>query len=305
MINNINKWEKLGRILTPDPQINWLTYAGSAHAIKIKGNLYDVLVTGRDESNRSVIGKIKIKISDSINVLSIESKPTFQYGELGAFDENGVSYPCVVKDKRTSYLYYTGWMPSILTPFQNHVGLAKWNGHSFIRISKAPILERNNDDYLSTGSVFVMKENAKWHMWYTAFVKWENENGKIKHYYKIKYAESIDGINWKRENIVCIDFKNENEYAICRPSVIKHNGMYHMYFCYRGDTYKIGYAYSKDGKKWEREDNLAGINYSSSGWDSKELCYPNIFQHKNQLYMLYCGNNYGKEGLGMARLQLY
>lgn len=77
-----------------------------------------------------------------------------------------------------------------------------------------------------------------------------------------------------------------------------------MYFCYRGAKYKIGYAYSKDKINWIRNDDIAGINYSGSGWDSEEVCYPFVFRNKKYLYMLYCGNNYGKEGLGLARLKI-
>jgi hypothetical protein len=49
-----------------------------------------------------------------------------------------------------------------------------------------------------------------------------------KHYYVIKYAESTDGINWTRNNHICISAIYDWEFAICRPSVIKIGDMYHM-----------------------------------------------------------------------------
>jgi hypothetical protein len=104
---------------------------------------------------------------------------------------------------------------------------------------------------------------------------------------------------------VCIDFKKE-EYAIARPVVYKERDIYKMWYCYRGglDTYKAGYAESKDGIKWIRKDNETGIDVSESGWDAHMICYPCVFAHKGEKYMLYNGGkNYGDTGCGLAVLE--
>jgi hypothetical protein len=143
-------------------------------------------------------------------------------------------------------------------------------------------------------------------MWYVSGTGWEDElaSPKPKHYYHIKYAESTDGINWKSDGTVCIDYK-EDEYAIARPIVYKESGIYKMWFCYRGghNTYRAGYAESKDGIVWERKDNTVGIDVSDSGWDSEMICYPCVFKHKNKKYMLYNGNSFGATGCGYAILE--
>ena len=124
-------------------------------------------------------------------------------------------------------------------------------------------------------------------------------------YYHIKYAESEDGIHWVRKGIVCINFKYEGETRIARPCVIKEDGIYKMWYCYGFGSYgyKIGYAESEDGIKWERKDEEAGIDVSESGWDSEMICYPFVFKHKGRKYMLYNGNEYGKTGFGYAILE--
>jgi hypothetical protein len=33
------------------------------------------------------------------------------------------------------------------------------------------------------------------------------------------------------------------------------------------------------------------------------ICYPFVFEHKGKIYMLYNGNDYGKEGFGLAVLE--
>jgi hypothetical protein len=307
MLNNKNHWEKLGRIIAPNQNIYWLaTYAGPSFARQIndKGD-FDLFVTGRDEKNRSQIGIIKININDPQKIISISPDPVFAIGELGAFDENGVSYPYFVEWQGQAYMFYAGWMPTVLTPFINGIGLAKINEDStFSRISRAPILPRNDDDFLSIGSCCALIEDDTWRLWYTCFYKWGKDSGEYKHYYVIKYAESSNGIDWIRKNRICIDLKNEKEFSISRPSVIFHDNLYHMWFSYRGKFYRIGYAYSKDGVHWLRRDDFANIDVSPSGWDSESICYSHVFKYNDHFYMIYNGNHYGRDGLGMAKLSL-
>lgn len=306
MINNSSQWEKLGRLIKPDPAISWMqTFTGPSFAVHKEGSLYDVYVTGRDNKNRSLIGKVEIDLKRPSKAHKIDSKPIFKCGELGCFDENGVSYPVIVETEGERYMYYVGWMPTVLTPFQNFTGLAKASKGSdlFTRVSRAPILGRTNSEPFSSGSVFVIKEDNIWKIWYTSFLKW-GKIGEHKHYYVIKYAESDDGINWNRDGHICINIEEESEYAIGKPSVIKIKDIYHMWYVYRGKEYRIGYAHSEDGINWKRRDDLACIDVSDFGWDSKAISYPHVFRNENHLYMLYCGNEYGREGLGLARMKL-
>ena len=305
-MKTLAKCEKLGRLIKPNKNIAWMsTFTGPSFALRKEGPIFDIYVTGRDEKNRSTIGKMKINMDDPLNVLEISPEPVFTFGELGAFDENGVSYPYLVQHDGKTYMYYVGWMPSVLTPFQNHLGLAVENTDgTFTRVSKAPIMERNDDDHLCIGSACVFIEDSVWKMWYTSFLKWGKDKEEHKHHYVIKYAESDNGINWKRNNNICINFKDKSEYAIGKPCVLKIKDAYHMWYSYRGKEYRIGYAVSNDGLHWERQDELAGIDVSDSGWDSQAVCYSHVVPYKKNLYMLYNGNHYGKEGLGIARIIL-
>jgi hypothetical protein len=137
-------------------------------------------------------------------------------------------------------------------------------------------------------------------MWYLSCIGWDIVSGKPRHRYHIKYAESKDGIHWQREGIVCIDFASPDEYAISRPSVIKDGDRYKMWYSYRGEHYRIGYAESDDGINWRRMDDVHGLEVSPQGWDSEMVEYPYIFDHYGTRYMLYNGNGYGKSGFGCA-----
>ena len=51
-----------------------------------------------------------------------------------------------------------------------------------------------------------------------------------------------------------------------------------------------------------RKDEEVGVDISESGWDYEMICYPFVWEHKGEKYMLYNGNSYGKTGVGLAIL---
>lgn len=302
------RWTKLGLIIKPG-KFDWMvTHAQNPFPEKVGEEIYKIHFAGRDKLNRARGGYAFININEPQNIRYITEKPTLDLGELGCFDDCGVMPSCIVNYKGLQYLYYTGWIKAVTIPFLFFIGLAisKDGGKTFQRFSKAPVLGRNFHDPYLTASPWVIRENRKWRMWYVSGTGWEIElnNPKLKHYYHIKYAESKDGINWKTEGTVCIDYKKKDEYAIARPVVYKEEGIYRMWYCFRGglDTYRAGYAESEDGIKWERKDNSVGIDVSKSGWDSDMICYPCVFEYKGKKYMLYNGNGYGETGTGLAIL---
>ncbi|MGH2199146.1 hypothetical protein ACQ1Z2_16515, partial [Enterococcus faecalis] len=65
-----------------------------------------------------------------------------------------------------------------------------------------------------------------------------------------------------------------------------------MYFTYgtTSGSYLPGIACSVDGIEWVRKDEDVGISLSSSGWDSRTLCYPALIQHRDSILMFYNGN---------------
>ena len=68
--------------------------------------------------------------------------------------------------------------------------------------------------------------------------------------------------------------------------------------------YRIGYGVSKDGQSFKRLDKniLCSLDPSNNpnDFDSKAVCYPYVFNHKNNIYMLYNGNDFGRTGFGAA-----
>lgn len=304
------KWRKLGRIFCPDKNYNWMySYASNPLVLYLQSNIYRIYFSTRDIHQRSSIGFIEINIKSPKKILKISNKPVLTAGELGAFDDSGVTSSCIIKRNNLIYLYYVGWNLGVTVPFRNSIGLAVSDngGYTFKRLYKGPILDRTNKEpyFVTTPYVIVEKNISK--MWYASCVKWELYKNKPKHYYNIRYAESNNGILWENRGKIAIDFKYKNEYVVCAPYVTKENEIYKMWYSYRGghiaDTYRIGYAQSKDGLEWIRKDKIVGIDVSNSGWDSEMIEYPCIFYHNGERYMLYNGDHYGKTGFGIAVLE--
>lgn len=301
------KWIKKGLLVRPG-KFEWMiSYAQAPFVERRETYVYRIHFAGRDRSNRARGGYAVMDMGNPCKILSISERPFLDLGELGCFDDCGVMPSCLVHYQGHQFMYYTGWKQEVVTPFSFFIGLAisSDNGETFVRYSKAPVLGRTFHDPFLTCSPWVMIENGIWRMWYVSCTGWmcDPSNSKPKHYYHIKYAESVDGVNWKSEGVVCIDFRND-EYAIARPFVYKDKGLYKMLYCFRGgwNTYRAGYAESSDGLVWTRKDNEVGIDVSEEGWDSEMICYPSVFHHEGRTYMLYNGNGYGFTGFGLAVL---
>ncbi|MFZ1321219.1 MAG: hypothetical protein WAT71_06645 [Ignavibacteria bacterium] len=303
-------WKKLGMIFTPDGTIDWM----QSHAMmpvldKTENDLAKIYFSARDNSGRSQGAYIKIDLKEPFEILDISKEPVLKLGQLGAFDDAGIMPTSCVTFENKKYLYYNGWTLGKNVPFFSFNGLAISvdGGESFKKISRGPAVLYSNDiDPYSTFAPFVMIDDGKWKMWYVSLIKWTEEKGMLKHFYNIRYAESDDGINWKREGNVCIDFKNEYEYAIARPFVLKEDEVFKMWYSYRESaeikSYRIGYAESTDGMNWKRMDDCIDLDVSENGWDFEMIEYSFIYDFNGNRYMLYNGNSFGKTGVGLAVL---
>jgi predicted GH43/DUF377 family glycosyl hydrolase len=300
------KWKKLGRILEPKGQFSWLeSHAMLPTVDHIEDDVYRVYVSGRDANNISKTGFVEIDLKDPLKIMNISEEPVIDIGELGSFDDNGVSPTCIVANGDEKYFYFMGWNKGSKVRAAEVSGLAisKDDGKTFQRYSKAPIIDRTDaEPYTILVISCIIIENGVWRMWYDSADCWLTEELPR---YNIKYAESTDGINWKREGIVAVNYKDDNETRVSRASIIKENDIYRMWYCYAMGTagYEMGYAESKDGYQFDRLDHKVGISVSDTGWDSEMTCYPNVFKHKDNTYMVYSGNGYGREGFGIAILE--
>jgi predicted GH43/DUF377 family glycosyl hydrolase len=294
------KWKKHGLVIKPSKDIWWMqTHAMVPTLQQVEESLYKIYFSGRNDKNQSHIGYALIDLKNPTDVLEYSKDPVLTPGELGCFDDNGVTPSCIIKNDSETLLYYIGWNPGSTTRMHIYGGLAISydNGITFERYSKAPILERCKvNPYINTAPFALKESHTEWKMYYVSGVEWVNKDFPR---YNIQFATSANGKEWNREGHVAIDFEGE-ENALARPFVIKEEGIYKMWFASKGSSYRMKYAESEDGVNWKRVDSKINIDVSPAGPDSEMLEYAAIVTWNGKKFMFYNGNNYGQDGILLA-----
>jgi hypothetical protein len=298
------RWQKRGVLVSAPAPVSWASSHAMVPFVERLGSAHRLYFSARDEHGRSATGIADLDPAVP-RVTRFHDRPVLGPGPLGAFDDSGAMGSCLIDHEGRKYLYYIGWSRGVSVPFYTFIGCAtsEDGGHTFTRVSDAPVVERGPHDPFFTTSPWVLVENGLWRMWYASGTGWQPREGGPQHRYHIRYAESDDGITWRRAGRVCVDHEGDDEYAIARPCVVRDGERYRMWYSYRGDAYRIGYAVSADGLEWERKDADAGIDVSPEGWDSEMIEYPCVFEHESDWFLLYNGNGYGATGIGLAVLQ--
>lgn len=293
-------WRKLGLLIEPDRALWW----SRSHAMvptpqDLGGGLFKIYYSGRDDDNRSHIGWALVDLSQSPKVIEQSAAPVLSPGELGCFDDNGVTPSCVIDRDDGLYLYYLGWNPGSTVRMNLFGGLAisTDEGRSFDRWSRAPILERCSSDPFLNTAPWVIRDGDRWRIYYVSGVGWIHRDLPR---YLIKTGASDDGRRWQRDGAVCINFDNEDEVALARPYVVKENGRYRMWFSHKGPEYRMGYAESEDGVAWTRDDSQCRMEPSKDGFDSVMVEYAAVVRHGGRRFLFYNGDNYGMDGIGVA-----
>lgn len=299
-------WEKGGLLIAAPPPMAWASsHAALPCADVLDDGTFDLYYSPRDQGGRAHVAVARVAAPEAGKLEVVEYCPeaVLEPGPLGSFDESGATVSCVVRHADRTFLYYTGWTLGVTVPFYFYAGLAvRQPGQTaFVRHSAGPLLERNAVDPYLTASPWVLREDSGlWRMWYVSCCDWRMRDGAPQHRYHIRYAESDDGLDWRREGRVSIDFADDEEYAMGRPCVVRDEDRYRMWFSARGDHYRLAYAESPDGITWTRADAEAALSTSRTGWDAEMIAYPAVVDRSQDRYLLYNGNGYGRSGIGYA-----
>lgn len=308
-------WEKKGLIYIPTGDAPWsVSYAQVPFAFPLDKNTIRIFFATRDQNSCSSTTFIDVEASNPSNIRYVHHRAVLSKGQRGSFDDSGTMPSWFVAHRGKLYLYYTAWNKSVEASYRLSIGLAvsEDNGVTFKKMFKGPIMDRSIHDPIWVGQPCVMFDEGIWKMWYLNCEKIEMINDHPEPFYNVKYAHSEDGIQWVRDNQICIDFEFGTIDAIGRPCVYKEDGYYKMFHSnrkaigYRDDktaSYRIGYSTSTDGLQWERLDHLAGISKSDEGWDSLMNEYCSTYIHKGKRYLIYNGNGFGASGFGYAVLK--
>lgn len=299
------RWQKLGQLYCPEavhPKL--VSHAANPLAVLLGEDVYRVFFSGRDAQNRSSVGFVDVDIVKR-EVVYIHDKPVFEHGPENSFYSHGVSIGnCYEADGR-HYILFMGWQCPPNGHWRGDVGRLVLEPDFSLHIdSEEPFMATDATDPISLSYPWVIQEeNGTYQMWYGSTVTWDAGNGEMLHV--INHATSNGGNQWRRYGL-SVPYQLGVAQAFSRPTVVKDADGFHMWFSYRsgtGQKYRIGYAFSTTGSKWELRLDEVGIDVSAEGWDSEMIEYPFVLNHKGERYMLYNGNGNGKTGFGLALLE--
>jgi len=264
--------------------------------------------------NKSYPMYIDLDKNNLSRIVGRSEEPILPLGELGTFDQAGVMPTELIEHDGKKYLYYIGWSNRTDVPYFNTIGLAvsEDNGNTFRKYSTGPVFGCSHKEPGYTGTISIRKEGSLWRGWYLSCREWEEVDNRIEPLYDIKYATSLNGIDWEPTNKVCIP-RDKNTGGISQASVFKIGDVYHMLFSHRGrqdyrsdpsSSYRIGSATSVDGIDWEI-DNRVVVDISEKSEGERVMVeYPYVVKIDGNYWLFYNGDGFGKTGIFYAKGEL-
>jgi predicted GH43/DUF377 family glycosyl hydrolase len=127
----------------------------------------------------------------------------------------------------------------------------------------------------------VLKDGRRFKMWYSAI---GNQGGTPS--VKIGYAESSDGIHWKRRDRPVL-VADAAEGFVAGPEVQKRGNRYESWY-YAGSKPGVFSAISRDGIHWKK-GGIAVAPGQPGAWDDREASSPTVTTERDKDWMYYTG----------------
>jgi predicted GH43/DUF377 family glycosyl hydrolase len=134
---------------------------------------------------------------------------------------------------------------------------------------------------------FVQDDGGIWHMF--GITHQEPAAPKDEKFFAHATSQELLNPQWeKHEHVLHADFERWQETHVWAPHVIKHDGLYYMYYCGGGTDdakYKIHLATSPDLWDWSRHEANPMV---TDGYHARD---PMVIRHEDQWIMYYTANS--------------
>jgi hypothetical protein len=300
-------WRSLGHVqVAAGESPAHMTHASYPTPLALPDGRLRVFYSPRDTEGRSTVFSLDLVLSpEGFERLGPPQGPWLEAGPRGAFDDAGTSVAWVGATPEGGVeCWYLGWSLGVSVPFRTAIGqaVAPRGASRMVRPSFAPALDRNALDPLSLGYPWLLDGEGARVIWYGTHRCPPTEGREVDHV--MRRARSVDGgKTWARDAEPCLLHAEIGEWALSRPSVLRDAAGWHMWYCRRLPTYRLGYAHSVDGLRWTRADDMVHFSTPEAGWESGMRTYPAVFDHAGRRWMLYNGVGYGSSGFGVAVLE--
>lgn len=271
----------------------WDDY-GVTHPCVIKdGDTYKMWYSGLDGTGKRKIGYATS--TDGISWTKYVANPVLTVGAAGAWDDDEVGAPSVIKDGSTYRMWYTGNDGSTYrvgyATSANGIAWTKYWGNPVVSLGAGP----TDPDRVGVMSPNVIKEESGFVMWYSGY-----DGSKIY----ICMAYSGDGARWSKydgtlggvtDKVLDVGAAGAwDDRWVTDCAVLRSGDVYFMYYMgYDGATgFAIGLAYSTTGKTWTKYGGNPLVNKGAAGtWDDVALRGPCVIQDRLDFKMWYTGTD--------------
>jgi hypothetical protein len=299
---------------------NEMLFAQSPQTLVLEDSLRIYFSTRTIEDGAQYLSHIAYaEFDEHFSVIATSEEEVIGLGKLGTFDEHGIFPLHIYADKERILGYIGGWNRKKSVSVDGAIGISKSmdNGITFSRLGDGPVIDSSLNEPFLIGDPFVLRIENVFHMWYIRGSKWLEDPDSLRkeRIYKIAHATSSDGISWTKGNEgtqIVGDRLGQNE-AQAMPSVIKIDEIYYLFYCYRdvfdfrtnsSKGYRLGCVRSENLQDWEHEEISIVRPANSENWDTEMMCYPHVFSWRSRNFIAYNGNNFGREGFGVAEISV-
>lgn len=309
-------WERHSVIIPPLPRgSGWTKHCQMPTPLNMGDGRIRVYYNGRSLANKAHVLFVDIEDRAPYTILSRPQTACFAPGKTGYFDAEGVMPTSVIQRGEEIWMYYIGWTMRSDVPYHNGIGLARSQdgGVTFERMFDGPIVGTSIADPLFCSTADVLKIGDQWVMYYASTTHWLLQDDKMEPRYHLRIATSPDGVSWTPTGKVAVDYRNDQEAATARATVLKGKSAFHMWFCtrnidgYRTDAdaaYHLDYATSEDGFHWQRSEKGTSIFANQFAdelaFDKIMQAYPAIYEGPDGPIMFYNGDGFGQTGIAVA-----
>jgi predicted GH43/DUF377 family glycosyl hydrolase len=307
----IGTWTKKGFIFKAAGESPWwASHTMAPSAILLNPSCIRVYCGCWNEAGISSIGFVDVDARDPSKILGVSDSPILTPGRAGTFDDNGVFPAHAYVHEGTVYLYYTGFQLVDKVRYTNFGGLAKGpDGLHFHRVSEAPVLDRADEGLHVRAGQSILVTEGTFKTCYSAGSGWEQVQGQLRPRYDVFYQESSDGITYQKSGTCIVKCDSAIEHGLGRPQIVQLRDRYYVFYTRRildRMRYTLGCATSADLRSWERIDEWVALPFGTEGdFDSEMVYFPSVVKTKEHVFLFYCGNHFGRDGLGYAQLGTY
>ena len=297
---------------------NQMLFAQSPQTLKLEDRIRVYFSTRSSDTAGQYLSHISfVEFDENFSEINSANHEVIELGKLGTFDEHGI-FPLHIYSEPGRILgYIGGWSRKRSVSVDGAIGLSVSidNGLTFSRLGDGPILDASINEPFLIGDPFVLRTEKEFHLWYIRGTKWleDPDSFRKERIYKIAHATSSDGINWTKdkEGVQIIEDRLGQYEAQAMPSVIKIDEAYFLFYCYRdvfdfrtnsSNGYRLGCVKSENLKDWDYEELSILRPANTVNWDTDMMCYPHVFSWKSRNFIAYNGNDFGREGFGVAEI---